>query len=283
MLKYISILLLASLVLSCNLKKDDRKVIAEVYDYKLYEEDLNSQIPKGLSEQERKLFVDNFIIKWSKDYSILNKAANNSLVFNDEESDIDKQVEDYRNSLIVYSYQRRLVEQKLDTNVSYDEIKEFYSNHKSEFTLKDDIVQVSFIKLDNNSENIKQTRKLLKSKKEEDEIKLKNIAEDKAVNYFLDKNTWILFDDLLKEVPLRTYNRNVYFSRNKYVEVKDSLFTYMLRINNYRIRDNISPLNFEYNRIRSIIINMRKIALVEKMENDVYYEALENGAIKIFN
>jgi len=282
-LKYISILLLASLVLSCNLKKDDRKVIAEVYDYKLYEEDLNSQIPKGLSEQERKLFVDNFIIKWSKDYSILNKAANNSLVFNDEESDIDKQVEDYRNSLIVYSYQRRLVEQKLDTNVSYDEIKEFYSNHKSEFTLKDDIVQVSFIKLDNNSENIKQTRKLLKSKKEEDEIKLKNIAEDKAVNYFLDKNTWILFDDLLKEVPLRTYNRNVYFSRNKYVEVKDSLFTYMLRINNYRIRDNISPLNFEYNRIRSIIINMRKIALVEKMENDVYYEALENGAIKIFN
>lgn len=283
MFRYIYILLLAVFVFSCNLKNDDRKVVAEVYDYKLYEEELDNQIPKGISEQEKKLFIDNYILKWSKDHTILNKAVNNSLTFSDEDSYIEKQVADYRNSLVIYSYETRLVEQKLDTNVNYDEIKKFYADHKSEFTLKDDIVQVSFIKLDVNSENIKQTRKLLKSKKEEDAIKLKNIAEDKAVNYFLDKNTWILFDDLLKEVPLRTYNRNIYFSNNKYVEVKDSLYTYMLMINNYRIRDNISPLNFEYNRIRSIIINMRKIALIEKMEHDVYNEALDNGAIKIFN
>ena len=283
MLKFIYILLLAFIVLSCNLKKEDREVVAEVYDYKLFEDELNNQIPKGLSEDEKKLFVDNFIIKWTKEQTILNKAANNSLEYSNENSDIERQVKDYRNSLIIYSYQKRLVEQKLDTNVSYDEVKEFYDNHKNEFTLKDDIVQVSFIKLDINSKNIKQTRKLIRSKKEEDAVKLRNIAEDKAVNYFLDKDTWILFDDLLKEVPLRTYNRNIYFKNSKYVEVKDSLYTYMLMINKYRIRDNISPLNFEYNRIRSIIINMRKIALIDKMEQDVYNEALEKGAIKVFN
>jgi len=149
--------------------------------------------------------------------------------------------------------------------------------------LKDDIVQVSFVKLAVKSKNLKQIRKLLKSEKEEDAIKLKNIAKDQASNYFLDEDTWILFDDLLKEVPLKTYNRNIYFSKDKYVEVNDSLYTYMLRINSYRIRDNISPMSFEYNRIRSIIINVRKIALIEKMEQDVYQEALENGVIKIFN
>ncbi len=283
MVKYISILLLALFVISCNLKNDDRKVVAEVYDYKLYEDELDSQIPKSLSEKDKKTFKENYISEWAKSRTVLNKANNNKSAFFDEEPEIEKQVDNYRNSLIIYSYQKRLVEQKLDTNVSYEEIKKFYSAHKADFTLKDDIVQVSFIKLDINSENIKQIRKLIRSKKEEDAIKLKNIAEDQAVNYFLDKDTWILFDDLLKEVPLKTYNRNIYFSKNKYIEVKDSLYTYMLMINNYRIRNNISPLNFEYNRIRSIIINIRKIALIDKMEQDVYNEALKNKAIKIYN
>jgi len=282
-IKYTLILVLGLFVLSCNFKDDDKNVIVEVYDFKLYEEELNNQIPVDLAGVDKELFIENYISKWSKYHSILHKASTNSLNFDNEDSEIEKQVDEYRNSLVIYAYQKRLVENRLDTNVSYEEIKQFYLDHKSEFTLKDDIVQVSFVKLAVKSKNLKQIRKLLKSKKEEDAIKLKNIAKDQASNYFLDEDTWILFDDLLKEVPLKTYNRNIYFSKDKYVEVNDSLYTYMLRINSYRIRDNISPMSFEYNRIRSIIINVRKIALIEKMEQDVYQEALENGVIKIFN
>jgi hypothetical protein len=268
---------------SCNLKKDDRKVLAKVYDYNLYEDELKLAMPDGLSSKEEKIFTKDYITKWTKEHSILKQALSNNIGFEDDDKEITRQVEEYRNSLIIYFYQKRLVEQRLDTNVNYDEIKAFYVSHKNEFTLKDDIVQVSFIKLPIVSKNTKQIRKLLRSKNEEDIDKLKIIAEDQASNYFLDENTWILFDDLLKEIPLKTYNRNIYFSNNKYVEVKDSLFTYMLKINNYRTRDNISPLNFEYSRIRSIIINMRKIALIEKMEEDVYNAALKNGAIEVFN
>jgi len=268
---------------SCNLKKDDRKVVAKVYDYYLYEDDLKLAMPDGMSNDDEELFARNYIDKWTKEQSILKQAVSNNIGFDDDDKEISRQVEEYRNSLIIYFYQKRLVEQRLDTNVNYDEIKAFYVLHKNDFTLRDDIVQVSFIKLPLASKNTKQIRKLLRSKNEEDIGKLKIIAEDQASNYFLDENTWILFDDLLKEIPLKTYNRNIYFSNNKYVEVKDSLFTYMLKINNYRTRDNISPLNFEYSRIRSIIINMRKIALIEKMEEDVYNTALENGAIEVFN
>jgi hypothetical protein len=57
----------------------------------------------------------------------------------------------------------------------------------------------------------------------------------------------------------------------------------MLRINNYKIEDSVSPLAFEYDNIRSLIINIRKMQLIDKMEEDVFKEAQEEGAIYIEN
>lgn len=283
MIKYIYIIGALFLLSSCDLKQEERKLIAQVYDYKLYEDELLERIPKGINYDDSVLLVSDYINQWTHHHAILQKAKTNDLKIESEELELEKQVEEYRNTMLIYRYTKRLIEQKLDTIVDYEEVEVYYNAHKEEFTLKDDIVQVAFLKLPLESKNLKQIRKLLRDYKEEDNIKIRKIAEDKAVNYFLDDNTWILFDDLLKEVPLQTYNKSLYLQNNKFIEVKDSLFTYMLRINNYRIQDNLSPLSFEYDRIRTIIINMRKMELIERMKRDVFIEAQEKGAINIEN
>ena len=266
---------------ACEFTQDDRKVLAEVYDYKLYEDEVINSIPMGASKEDSLLFIHDYINQWTYQYAILHKAVSNEIKNEREDQLLESQVEEFRNSLIIYGYTKKLIEQRLDTIVDYDEVENYYNDHNKEFALKDDIVQVAFLKFPLQSKNLKQIRNLLKSYTDEDKIKIKSIAEDRATNYFLEENTWILLEDLIKEVPLQTYNKSLYLQNDKYIEMEDSLYTYMLRINNYRIQDNLSPLSFEYDRIVSIIINMRKMELIEKMKHDVFQEAQKNGAIII--
>ncbi len=270
---------------SCNfkLKKDKENIIAQVYDSKLLGKDLQGVVPCGVSSQDSINLVHDYINQWVRKQVILNKAINNNFSTPEEEDVLEKKVQEYRNSLLVYRYEKYLVEQRLDTVVSYQEAEDYYNSHKKEFTLKEDIVQVAFVKFNKDSKNIKPVRKLLKEYKPEDVDKIKNIAKDKAVNYLLNDNSWILYSDLIKEVPIVTYNEKLFLKNNKYIEMNDSLYTYMVRINNYKIEDNVSPFSFEYDNIRSLIINIRKMKLIDTMEDDVFREAQEKGAIKIKN
>lgn len=279
----IPIIILILFLSACNWKKDEGKPVAKVYDKILYQDDLKGVVPEGVSAMDSVDIVRDYINNWAKKQVILHKALDNDFSSASEDAYLERQVEDYRNTLIVYRYKTHLVEQRLDTIVDYQEVEEYYNKHKKEFTLKDDIVQVSYVKFSNDSKNIKSVRKLFKSYKPEDISKIESIAKDKAANYFLEDDTWILYSDLVKEVPIKTYNKNLFLKNNKYIELNDSLYTYMVRINNYRIEDNVSPFSFEYDNIRSLIINIRKIELIDKMEEDVFEEAQKQGAISIEN
>jgi len=274
-------LLLALLfLLSCKEEKKEGKVIASAYDYKLYADDLQRVVPKDLKGKDSTVFVQNYINRWMQEKVLLYYSKQNLIEGKD---DMEKQIEAYRNSLMIYNYQSRFVQQHLDTIVSDAEIEEYYRSHPDDFQLKNNIVKVMFIKLNKDSKNIKVARKLLKSDEKEDIEKLKDLAERYSVNYFLNDDVWILFDDLLKEVPIRTYNQENFLRNNRYFEVKDSAYTTLVRINGFKIKDGLSPLNFEYERIRMIILNKRKQMLIKKLERDILEKARKDGALRYYN
>ncbi len=267
-------------LLSCKEEKKEGKVIASAYDYKLYADDLQRVVPKDLKGKDSTVFVQNYINRWMQEKVLLYYSKQNLIEGKD---DMEKQIEAYRNSLMIYNYQSRFVQQHLDTIVSDAEIEEYYRSHPDDFQLKNNIVKVMFIKLNKDSKNIKVARKLLKSDEKEDIEKLKDLAERYSVNYFLNDDVWILFDDLLKEVPIRTYNQENFLRNNRYFEVKDSAYTTLVRINGFKIKDGLSPLNFEYERIRMIILNKRKQMLIKKLERDILEKARKDGALRYYN
>jgi hypothetical protein len=285
-LKSILFLLLATFLFglaSCNLLSGDKDVIAaKVYDFVLTEEALVQSIPSGLTPEDSVRVRTEYIQQWIREHVLLHQAIENDLQLPEEVQSIEKQVEDYRNSLIIYQYTKKLVEQKLDTNVSEDEVEKYYRSHANDFVLKDDIIKILYLKLEKNARNIGIARSLLRDYKASNYIKLEAIAEDRASNFFLDTSSWILFEDILKEIPLEIYNRSLYLQNNKYVEVEDSIYIYMLRVNAYRVQDGLSPLSFESERIRDLIVNGRKMLMIEQMKESIYKEAIENNKIKIF-
>jgi hypothetical protein len=52
-------------------------------------------------------------------------------------------------------------------------------------------------------------------------------------------------------------------------------------MNDFRIKNSLSPLEFEKGKIREIILNKRKIILIKKREREIIEAAYSNGEVNI--
>lgn len=268
-------------LISCNRGNNstDEKPIARVFDKYLYASELKELIPENSSGNDSIEIVRTLVNNWIQQNIVLHKAEQN---INEENPELNKQLEDYRNSLVIFHYEQELIRQQLDTIVTDDEIEEYYKKNQSNFELKDNIIKVVYVKLNIDAPSIKQVLGFVKSDDETEMEKLEDYCKRYAVNYFLDSDSWLLFADLLKEIPIKTYNEEEYLKNNTFIELKDSMYYYFVNIKGFRIKDSVSPLSFERDRIRNIIINKRKLELINQMKKDVFIEAQNENDFEIY-
>lgn len=277
------IFFISLLILGCtssnNINEGSEKVIAKVNDELLYESQLSEIVPKGIPANDSMEIIKKYIDNWIRETLVIQKAEDN---LSDEQKNVEKQLKDYRNSLITYAYEKELVKQKLDTLVSDKEIEDYYNNNSSNFELKDNIIKVVYIKVNKKAPQIDKLKKWYKSDNPKDLEQLTGYCYQFAENFYLDGNSWLLFDDLLKEIPIQTYNKELFLQNNRFVEVSDSLHNYFVNIKGFKIKNSLSPLSFEKENIRNIILNKRKLELINQMKQDVYNDALNKNKIEIF-
>ncbi len=196
----------------------------------------------------------------------------------DEQKDFTKQLESYTNSLITYEYETQLILQKLDTNVSENQIEVYYGQNKQNFDLRDNILICNFIVLNPDTTDVDLFSELLKSDNITDLDTLRLLCTHAAVNCYLNREKWILFSDLKKrEIPIQTYDEESFIRNKKFLEIKEGNLVYLIRILDFRITGDESPIGFERDNIRRIILNKRKKTnLIKKtMENEIFNDALE--------
>ena len=120
------------------------------------------------------------------------------------------------------------------------------------------------------------------SQDENDKRSLKSYCLSFSVAYHIADSTWMIFDDLVRNTPLMEIPNKVQFLKAKdYYETEDENFLYFLKVNEYRISDNLSPLEFVTDEIKNIILNKRKVELAKKLEDEVYESALEQNEFEI--
>lgn len=236
-------------------------------------------VPFGTSAKDSISIVRNFINNWIKQKLVIHTAENNLF---SKQKDFEKQLEDYRNSLIVFTYEKELIRQKLDTTVSAEEIETYYNKNRNEFLLKDNIVKVWYVKMPVNSANKIAIRNLYKSDEATKKQLLEEYCKKYAVNYYIDDSTWLYFNDLLREIPIKTYNQENYLKNHRYIEMDDSLYSYFVNIKGFQVKESVSPLGFEKENVKKIILNKRKLKLIEEMQDGIFKEALKNNDFQIY-
>ena len=128
--KYFTILIIVLPLFfqQCNYFKSDKKEkpLARVYDEYLYSSDLKSLFPKKTSKADSIAFLNNYINSWVHNRLEL-KTAEKNLTAN--QKDFEKQLTEYRNSLIIYTYESELIRQKLSENITDDAITNYYNKN----------------------------------------------------------------------------------------------------------------------------------------------------------
>jgi hypothetical protein len=276
--KNIFILFILSTILGACSSKNNEEIVASAFDYKLYKSDLKGIIPGGTTKNDSIAITKNFINNWIHQKIILHKAEKN---LSEEQKDFTLQIENYRNSLLVYSYESKLIMQLLDTAVSNEQIQDYYEKNTDNFLLKDNIIKVNYVKLTKNATVKDKVKSLLFSDKD-NKNQLIDICNKQAVNFFLEDDEWLLFNDLLKEIPIETYNQENFLKSNRTIEIKDDNYIYLIKIKDFKIKESSSPLSFEKDNIRNIILNKRKLLLINKMHDELYDEAVKNNDFKIY-
>ncbi len=261
-------------IMGCSyFNNNNAQLLATVANNNLTLTELAAVLPNNIKGKDSIEFVKQYVESWVREQLIVQKAIKN---LSSDELNVDEQIENYKNSLIVYAYQQALIKQQLDTIVSPKEIEEYYTAHEQNFELKDNIIKVNYIRVSNKCPKLSEIKQLYRSNETKDLEKLKAICVQYADNYYFDNGTWLLFDDLLKEIPIKTYNQEQYIQNNRSVELRDSANSYFANIIGFKINNSISPLSFETENIKQILLNTRKLALIQRAEKTIYTEGIKN-------
>ncbi len=259
--------------------KSDGKQIARAFDKYLTAADLTDIVPKGTSHADSLTIVRNYIDNWIHQQVVLHKAED---YLSQDLKNVEKQLEEYRNSLITYNYERELIQQKLDTSMTDADIQQYYNDHQSNFQLKDNIIKVLYLRVPKKAPKLDKVRNWYKSDNAKDRKMLEDYCYQFAGDYYFNDEEWLLFDDLLKKVPIETYDQEQFLRNNRFIEIPDSGTIFFVNIKGFKIKESLSPLSFEKDNIRNLIINKRKLELISEMEKAAYDNALKEHDVEIW-
>lgn len=274
-------LLALFLATSCGPSADPTKgiVVARVHNKYLYESDIRGVVPAGTARKDSVVLVQSYIDSWVRKQLVIRQAERN---LTQKQQDFSKALEEYRSSLLVFAYESALINQKLDTLVTEREIEQYYNLNRRSFVLKHNIVKVVYVVLQIDSREIPRFRKLLSDKDTVVSANVESLARQHAYSYFIGDETWVRFDDLLAQLPIETYNQELFLRNNRYIEINDDPFIYLIRFKDFLITESIPPLEVEYDNIRNIILNLRRQDLIRSMHQQIYEQALRDKSFEVY-
>ncbi|MBO4751330.1 MAG: hypothetical protein J5526_01120 [Bacteroidales bacterium] len=263
------------LVAACG-ERQESDVVAEACGHKLLRSDLEGVVAEGLSKEDSTTIADNYINQWIQQTVVMEQAQSEIT------KSFEKELENYRASLLTYEYEQLVIDRTLDTVVSNKELSDYYNTHQDNFTLRTNILKAIYVKFDKDAPPIKTVTRMMAateiSDKEMDYIQ--KAAMQYGRDYNFDGDTWIPFFRFQTMVPITTYNEELYLKNNRNIVIEDSSSVYIAKILEYRLSEELSPLSYETERIKNIILNQRRIEIIKNMQRDLLSKAEQEGKIK---
>lgn len=260
---------------------ESRKPVARVNQSFLYLDELKGIVPKDATAADSAARISSYMTSWIRKQLLLNEAAKNIDI---NEAEVERRVEEYRYSLIGYEFQNFYIKKNLNDSVSSTEIATYYKTHLDNFVLKQNIVQGTYIKVPKTAPRIQRIKPLVFSNKPKEMEELKSYCLSFSAEYQLPDSSWIELDKLVANSPMATIPDKIQFLRNyRYYETNDQDFLYFLKIDAFKIIDNVSPVEFVESEIKNIILNKRKVELAKKLEDEVYENGVKRKEFEVFN
>jgi hypothetical protein len=261
-----------------HLKKVDesKEIVAKVGDKALYRDDLAQLFDGAINPSDSALISNNFIENWAKKQIFLQKAALN--LSPEKEDILNDMVNEYRDDLFINSYKEALVSQNIDTIIPDETIQKFYTANQNIFRLNEELLKYRELSFSTESGlDTKEIKKLFIQNTTESREQL--LADElKYVAMQLNDSVWFTFTDFLKRNPmLKTKKKSDILYKNKFIEIKDSINTHFISIDDFLGRNKIAPLKYVKPVIKQMILHQKKLKYINELEDQLIDEAIQQN------
>jgi hypothetical protein len=265
------------LFISCK-SESNEKNLARFKDVYLNKSEIINEVPITLNQEDSAIFADNYIHKWLVNQMIMDKSEE---MIPMEVQKVEKKINKYKMSLISYEFEQFYINKRLDTSISKFQISNYYENHLDDFVLNDYVVKCMYLQVPKKSKFIKEIKKNYSLTNEEMIDEIMKIGQNEEVSLYYNPEEWVFFDDLMKQIPiLEKYSKIEFIKKKKKVILEFNNYIYFVNVFDYIIKNGTSPLSFEENKIKSIILNQRAKSLRKKLRQDLYNDGIKNNLIE---
>lgn len=263
---------------SCKSDSNSDKLLAKVGKKELHLSDI--YFPENMEQSDSLIFLKNNVEKWVMEQLVYAEALEN--LSEEKKAEIEKQVDKIHSNMLVSAQEEKVIADSLKTNISDEELIEYYNANSNDFKLTENIVKLMYVKLNKKNSDLDGFKKLLKDNSSGKKAELLKKAQNESLNFFLEDNVWLYFNDILKEIPIKTENQEAFLKENKYFEVSTDSIVYLVVFKDYMLSNSPAPFIMVKDRIESIIFAMKKNNFLSVYRNKLYQEASKNKKIKIY-
>jgi len=277
--RFIFILLLFSFItIGCNnlSNNNSNNLVARAGENFLYENDL----PKFLSEDDSIKKFMNFVESWAKEKVLYDLSLVN--LSQSKKSEIDELVNNYKVDLYINSYKDLIVNTRIDSLVSTSVIDSFYNLNSNNFKLNENLLKFRYVKVPNDNINLSRIKRYIVRVNDDDRLFLDSLNFQFA-DLKLNDSIWYTERDVITSIEfINRQNKSNYLIKNKLFTIEDSQYVNFFIVKDILKSGNIPPISYLYERIKSAIINQRKLQLLQSLNKEILNDALKSRKYEIF-
>ena len=275
------IVLIFSLLFGCSFFSKSSSgdiVIAKVGSKVLLQRELASALQGGITKADSVNQAKDYIQRWIKQELMLRLAEEN---LSDDQKDVQRELDEYRTSLIIHRYQQLLISQKLDTVLTPENIRQFYDTNPQKFILDQHIVKAVYIEVPKNVAKPDQLKRWMSALDDKSRTELEKYSFQYALKFENFNEQWVSFNQIKSRMPVSFTSLDVVLKQNSFVESTDNTKYYLAAIKDFRLIGDKAPFEFVKDQIANLILNNRKMELIEELQKNIYQKGKNENLFKI--
>jgi hypothetical protein len=270
------------MVASCDYFRAPKKpkAIARVGESYLFQDDIVDLVPKGTSKKDSIAIVKAFIDRWATQKLLFEAAERN--IGKDKISEFSALIDQYKVDLYTKDYIESLVIRQIDTVVTEDQIEAYYAKNKQYFKNSSELVKLRYINLVKENPKFAKIKSKFSSFTKKDRKDLEQLAVQ-FKSYAFNDSIWVDINQVYEKIPfINLENKQKYISSGINFQYPDSTTVWLVKVNKVLPKDSPTPLEFLKPTIEQIIINNRKLELINTIEKEITNDAIKDNKYEIY-
>jgi len=257
--------------------KPEPKILAQVFDYKLYYDDIKDLLQGYTDPADSIQQVQSLTDHWVRDRLLLVEAEKNF----PKEANMNKLLEDYRQSLLRHFFEQHVIEERLDTVITEQDLLQYYDANKDQHRLETGIVRGYFFKI---KKPLSRTDKILtwwRNFPQQHFEEVIDYAGKHAKINWTDTTIWNETNKLIQLFPEGTLTEASIRS-NRSVIRSDQEYYYLFYPVEVYYKQDIAPLERIREQAARYIIHQRELELLDRIKKEIYDRDIQNERVQIF-